>query len=112
MLEATTTQCKRKRQAEPTATASPKLGVLGFEGILKAISVRAYLDRWFWATNARFTGLDSGRWRTTADGPDLPHISLDIMAAKEHAAECHERLLTGDGLDHQIPDCRLDRLWA
>jgi hypothetical protein len=29
-----------------------------------------------------------------------------------HVAECHERLLKGEGLDHQIPDCRVDRLSA
>lgn len=26
-----------------------------------------------------------------------------------HVAEYDERLLKGDGLDHQIPDCRVDR---
>jgi hypothetical protein len=29
-----------------------------------------------------------------------------------HVAEYYERLLNGDGLDHQIPDCRVDRLSA
>lgn len=29
-----------------------------------------------------------------------------------HVAEYHERLLNGDGPDHQIQDCRVDRLSA
>jgi len=35
-----------------------------------------------------------------------------VIGGYGHVAECHERLLKGDGLDHQIPDYRVDRLSA
>jgi hypothetical protein len=40
-------------------------------------------------------------------------LVLTITAdSNGHVAECRERLLKGDGLDHQIPDGRVDQLPA
>lgn len=44
--------------------------------------------------------------------PFADEYRANDLACIGHDAKCRELLLTGDGLDHQIPDCRVDRLCA